>query len=118
MIAGAAIIVLIVLGATVVVALALRSWVFAEARTEARLHDPQTHTVAYAIPAGIDPVELEAALARAGFTSVLDRVGDDECVRVECTEAERGQVRSVIEGIHAGDPQALQLAPVVFEDER
>lgn len=118
MIAGAAIIVLIVLGATLVVALALRSMVFAEARTEARLHDPQTHTVAYAIPAGIDPVELEVALGRAGFTSVIDRVGDDECVRVECTEAERDRVRAVIEAIHAGEPAARSLAPVVFEDER
>lgn len=114
MIAGAAIIVLIVLGGALVVALVLRSMVFAEARTEARLHDPSTHTVAYAIPAGIDPVELEVGLSRAGFTSVIDRVGDDECVRVECNEAQRDRVRAVIEGLRAG----RSFAPVQFEDER
>ncbi len=33
----------------------LRGWVRDESRREAHLRDPDTHTVAYAIPNGVDP---------------------------------------------------------------
>ena len=98
----------------------LRNWVREESRREAHLRDPDTHTVAYAIPNGVDPATIESALARAGLTSGVDRVGMVECVRIECNESQREQVRSVLEGIqmNAYDGSQLQARQVVFEDER
>lgn len=120
MVAAAAIILVIVLVGSVAIALGLRSWVAEESRTEARLHDPNTHTVAYAIPNGIDPVVVRLGLTKAGFVSVIDRVGDAECLRVECDQAERARVRSVIEAVHMSDYDGseLKLDRVVFTDER
>lgn len=98
----------------------LRSWVRDEAQREAHLRDPDTHTVAYAIPNGVDPVTVESALALAGLNSGVDRIGMVECLRIECTEAQREQVRSVIEAIpmNAYDGTPLPAGHVVFEDER
>jgi hypothetical protein len=98
----------------------LRSWVREESRREAHLEDPATHTVAYAIPNGLDPVTVESALARAGLTSGVGRVGMVECVRIECNDSQREQVRGVLEGmaISAYDGSPLQARRVVFEDER
>jgi len=112
------VVVVVVLG--VGINLYLRSWVREESRREAHLRDPHTHTLAYAIPNGVDPVTVESALARAGLTSGVDRVGMVECVRIECTESQREQVRAVLEGIpmNAYDGSALQAQHVVFEDER
>ena len=102
------------------IGLYLRSWVGEESRREAHLRDPNTHTVAYAIPSGVDPVTVESALARAGLTSGVDRVGMVECVLIECTESQREKVRGVIEGIpmNAYDGSQLQAGHVLFEDER
>lgn len=120
MVAAAAIIVVLVLAANVAIAIFLRSWVAEESRTETRLHDPHTHTVAYAIPNGIDPVVVKLGLTKAGFTSVIDVVSDAECLRVECDQAERARVRSVIEAVHMSDYDGseLKLDRVVFQDER
>ena len=98
----------------------LHSWVRDESRREAHLRDPDTHTVAYAIPNGVDPATVLSALARAGLTSGVDRVGMVECVRIECNEWQREQVRGVLEGIpmNAYDGSQLQMRHVVFEDER
>lgn len=98
----------------------LRRWVREESRREAHLRDPDTHTVAYAIPNGVDPATVESALARAGLTSGVDRIDMRECVRIECNESQREQVRGVLEGIHlnAYDGSPLQARRVVFEDER
>jgi hypothetical protein len=98
----------------------LRGWVREESRREAHLRDPDTHTVAYGIPAGVDPVAVEVALARAGFTSGAARIGMVECVRIECQESQREQVRGILEGIrmNAYDGSQLQAGHVVFEDER
>ncbi len=98
----------------------LRSWVRDESRREAHLRDPNTHTVDYAIPNGIDPVTVESALALAGLTSGVDRIGMVECVRIECTESQREQVRGVIEAIPmtSYDGSQLPAGHVVFEDER
>ncbi|GAB3250959.1 hypothetical protein GCM10027448_16030 [Nocardioides dilutus] len=102
------------------IGLYLRSWLGEESRREAHLRDPNTHTVAYAIPNGVDPVTVESALARAGLNSGVDRIGMTECVVIECTESQREQVRAVIEGVpmNAYDGSQLQAGHVVFEDER
>lgn len=98
----------------------LRNWVREESRREAHLRDPATHTVAYAIPNGEDPVTVASALALAGLTSGIDRVGMVECVRIECNESQREQVRGVLEAIplNAYDGSQLHARKVVFEDER
>lgn len=98
----------------------LRSWARDESQREAHLRDPNTHTVAYAIPNGVDPVIVESALAMAGLPSGVDRIGMVECVRIECTESQREQVRGVIEGVpmHSYDGSPLPAGHVVFEDER
>ena len=98
----------------------LRSFVREASRREAHLRDPGTHTVAYAIPNGVDPALIESALARVGLDSGVDRVGMVECVRIECNESQREQVRGVLEGIamHAYDGSQLHGRHVVFEDER
>ena len=112
--------VVLVVGGSIAISLFLRSWVREESRREAHLRDPNTHTVAYAIPNGVDPVTVESALARAGLTSGVGRIGMVECVLVECTESQREQVRGVIEGIpmNAYDGSRLPAGHVVFEDER
>jgi hypothetical protein len=98
----------------------LRGWVREESRREAHLRDPDTHTVAYAIPNGVDPAAIVSALARAGLTSGVDRLGMVECARIECDESQREQVRGVLEGIamEAYDGSQLRARHVVFEDER
>lgn len=111
-------IVLIVAG--VGISLYLRSWVQAEARTEAHMRDPHTHTVAYAVPNGVDPVLIKVELSRAGFNNGIARIGGRECVRIECEQQQRERVRGLIEGLHlsAYDGSALVIGHVVFEDER
>lgn len=114
------ILVVVVVGVTIAINVFLRNWVREESRREAHMRDPHTHTVAYAIPNGVDPVTAESALARAGFSSVVDRVGMVECIRIECDESQRDQVRRVLEGISmtAYDGSPLPAGHVVFEDER
>lgn len=115
-------ILLVVLVVVVVVAVNvwMRGWVRGDSRREAHLRDPHTHTVAYAIPNGVDPVTVMPSLARAGFTSGVDRVGAAECVRIECQESQREEVRGVLESIPmtAYDGSSLPAGHVVFEDER
>ena len=98
----------------------LRSWVQAESRNEAHMRDPHTHTVAYAVPNGVDPALIRVELSRAGFNIATALVGDQECLRIECEAAQRDTVRSVIEGVHMNnyDGSALKTGHVVFEDER
>jgi hypothetical protein len=110
----------VVVGAVIAVNLFLRGWLRGESRREAHLRDPATHTIAYEVPNGIDPVIVMSPLMQAGFTSGVDRVGMAECVRIECEESERGRVRGVLEGIPmtAYDGSPLHAGRVVFEDER
>ena len=98
----------------------LRSWVQAESRTEAHMRDPHTHTVAYAIPNGVDPVLVKVELSRAGFNTGIGRVDGRECLHIECERQQRERVRGLIEGLHlsAYDGDALKIGHVVFEDER
>ena len=116
----AAILVTGVVAISIAIALFLRSWVLTESETEKRLHDPHTHTIAFVIPNGVDPVVFAVAVDRAGFTSVTDRVGNAECILVECPESERTHLRTVLEAIQVPqyDGSAARTAHVVFEDER
>ena len=111
--------VVLVVGGTIAIGLFLRSWGREESRREEHLRDPRTHTVAYAIPNGVDPVILETALALEGFHSMHERVGMADCVRIECDESQRDRVRSVLEGVSmtAYDGSLLPAGHVVFEDE-
>jgi hypothetical protein len=120
MVAAAAILVVVALVLGIAIPLLLRSWGKEESRVEARLHDPDVHTVAFAVPDGMDPAVFRMTLTRAGFTSGIDRVGDLECLIVECSESDRARVRSVIEAVHLSgyDGSDVALGHVVFEDER
>jgi hypothetical protein len=112
--------VVLVVGGSIAISLFLRSWVREESRREAHLKDPRTHTIAYAIPNGMDPVTLETALALAGFSSGHDRVGMTDCIRIECDETQRDRVRSILEDVSTTtyDGSLLPAGHVVFEDER
>jgi hypothetical protein len=120
MIPAAAILIVLVLVISFVVAAGLRGLVFAEARTEARLHSPSTHTLSYALPTGVDTAVLRGALAAAGYTSAVDTAGTHQCLLVECAAADRNRLRRVIasapETLYGGS--ALTQHLVVFEDER
>jgi hypothetical protein len=120
MIAAAVLIVLVLLVVTVAVAAGLRRLVRDESEVERRLRAPDTHTIAYAVPNGVDPADVRTALARAGFSSAMSRAGVPECLVIGCAEGERARVREVIERVHetAYDGADLDLRPVVFEDER
>lgn len=111
--------VVVVVGGTIAISIFLRNWVREAAQREAHLRDPRTHTLAFAIPNGVDPVTAEAALAHAGFRSGHERVGMVECVRIECEESQRDRVRSVLESAltNAYDSSLLPAGHVVFEDE-
>jgi hypothetical protein len=66
----ALVVVTLVVGSSAL-ALFLRSYGREEARHEAVLLDPQTPTVAYAIPNGVDPVVFQTALTHAGYTTMV-----------------------------------------------
>lgn len=104
----------------VVIMLALRTVTFDEARTEARVHQPGTYTLSYAVPEGQDPAVLMAALARAGYTSVPDTEGGAERLLIECPSQARAQVRSIIEHVGSAgfDGPEMHVGHVSFEDER
>ena len=116
----AAFVLILALVAIVAVALALRSGVKDEERTESRLRDPHTYTVTYAIPNGVDPIVFAIAVKRAGYVSIVEELGATQGLRVECDAADREKVRRIIEGVAATgyDGSALKLDHVVFEDER
>lgn len=105
----------------VIVAFALRRWTLDEARTEARLHEPEAHTVIYDVPAGQDPAVLLAALSRAGYIAVSDMERGVERVLVDCPhEGDRNKVREIIEHVHrtSFEGAEMNVAHVSFEDER
>ena len=110
----------VVVGGSIAISLFLRRWVLEESRREAHLRDPHTHTVAFAIPTGVDPVTPVTALAQAGFNSGHDRLGMVDCIRIECDESQRDRVRSVLQDVFMTqyDGSLLPAGHVVFEDER
>jgi hypothetical protein len=98
--------------------LGARRWGMQEAEVDARLHLPSSHTVAYVVPEGQDPALLRVALTHAGYTTVLDRGGDQRLL-VECEESHRAQVRHVIESVDHGAFEGSEVlrGHVRFEDE-
>jgi hypothetical protein len=119
MAAALAIVLIIVIALAVLLALGVRSLLRTEQQTEARLHSPGTHVVAWVVPEGQDPVAVKVALSRAGFTAVADTDQGGEALLVECDEADRDRVRDVIGHVtrtgYDGTP--LTAERVVFEDE-
>lgn len=115
---GIIFVVIAVLG--VVVALALRSWMLGEARTEARLRSPGVHTVAYVVPEGQDVAVLMAAVRHAGFESITKIDGGTERLLVACGEEDRARVRSILEHVHriGFDGSERYVDHVSFDDER
>lgn len=97
-----------------VVMLSLRRWVFVEAQVEDRLWSPETHKASYSVPEGQDPANLRAALAQAGFMSVMDRSGSR--LLVECEESDRGQVREIISHVVRTGSE-MHVGRVRFEDD-
>lgn len=102
----------------VAIILGARRWGMEDAEVDARLHSPSCHTVAYVVPEGQDPALLRVALTHAGYTTVLDRGGDQRLL-VECEEGHRDDVRHVIEGVDHGGFEGPELVRghVRFEDE-
>jgi hypothetical protein len=113
-----AVLVLAALLLPVALVLGARRWSMEEAELDTRLHSPQAHTVVYIVPEGQDPALVRAALTHAGFSTVLDRSGDQRLM-VECDESHRAQVRAIIEGLDhtALDDCGTHVGPVRFEDE-
>jgi hypothetical protein len=103
----------------VVVIVFLKEWTQEEARTEARLRSPETHTIAYVVPEGQDPAILMAALAHVGFESMVDTAGPRERLLVACEETDRAQVRDVLEHVdRAGfSGPEMHAGHVHFDDE-
>jgi hypothetical protein len=103
----------------VVAMLVLRGWGRDEARMDAVLDSPGTHTVSYLVPDGQDPAILAAALHSAGFTARAHLEGGFEVLRIACDEAERAQVRSIIEHVDRTgfDGAPMHIAHAKFVDE-
>ncbi|GAB3016490.1 hypothetical protein GCM10011376_03950 [Nocardioides flavus (ex Wang et al. 2016)] len=120
MAAAIVLLVVVVVGGTIAINLYLRGWVREESQREAHLRDPNTHTLAFAIPTGVDPVRPETALALAGFNSGHDRVGMVECIRIEADDSQRDRVRGILDDVFRTeyDSSVLPSGHVVFEDER
>ncbi|WP_432477120.1 hypothetical protein [Nocardioides sp. GXQ0305] len=113
------VVLIVVLVGGVALAAALRSVSLEQVRREQQLHDPRSHTVSYAVPPGVDPATVLAAVRASGFTGVVDPTGPTEHVLVGCGESDRPRLRSVIEAIGiTGYDGAAVRGPVVFEDER
>lgn len=108
---------LIVVG--VVVSLGLRTWTLGQARTEAHLLSPDTHTVGYVVPEGQDPAVLMAAVTGADYTAMVDTTGGTERLLVECEAHARDELRRVLESVHspAWDGSDARVEHVVFDDE-
>lgn len=118
MIAIVGILFLVVVLAATLVLLVARTWVLDEGATEARLRDPETHTLSYLVPNGRDPAALKSALAHAKFTAVTDDHGGIERLLIACEESDRTQIRQILEEAHrAGSGRHRVSAPVRFEDE-
>src|SRR5262245_19908214 len=99
--------------------LAVRTWTYAGALTNAPVRSTDTLPDTYALPHGQDPAVLIAALAGEGFVSVIDLGPVRSRLLIECAETDRAKVRSIIDHIdHAGlDGAGTHPGPVRFDDE-
>jgi hypothetical protein len=120
-----AIVLLLFVGLLVAAAVLLVAWRAATLdlqRTEDRLHDPGTETLAYDVPEGQDPVVLTAALNHGGFESVEDTAEGMRRIIVDCPHgrlADRSRVRALIEHVHTTGLSGVEMRPptVQFADE-
>lgn len=94
-----------------------RRWVLDVGATEVRLHDPETHTLSYLVPAGQDPTDLMAALAHAQFTTAVDTHGGNEHLLVACEESDRSKVRKVLSDASNAGSGGTRMTHVTFVDE-
>jgi hypothetical protein len=96
----------------------MRRFGIEEAATEQALLSHETPTVSWAVPEGEDPALVRTHLAHAGFTSVLDRSGDQRLV-VQCRPADRERVRDIIaDSEHTTfDGHLLRSDELRFEDD-
>jgi hypothetical protein len=118
MVVAAGILVLILVVVLVWLAVGLHRWGRDEARTEQRLLSPTTHTTAYLVPAGEDPVAVMGALRLAGYTSIVDVAHGPERILVECAESDRERVRDVIAHVHHTRFDGSDVVErITFEDE-
>lgn len=110
--------VLVALSVPVLVVMALRRWGLETAETERRLSSPQTPTVSYVVPEGQDPVFVRAALAHAGFDTMLHR-SDCQRLIVGCAAGERDRVRETIENVERTglDDREMPAGRVHFQDD-
>lgn len=119
MITGTLIFLILLVGGAIFVAWALRAEVFETERKSERLHDPGTATVEYVLPNGVDPANVEAPLALAGFESVVDDSGGARRLLIGCAAGQRERLRDVIRDLHLTnyDGSAFRRGLVVFNDE-
>ena len=110
----------VVVVAGVLVAVALRRLVLDDAAHEQDLRSPGVHTVAFAVPNGVDVADLRAAASRGGFVSTVTDSEAHQCLLVQCEDSDRARLRHLLEGAHdaAYHGTELHLEPVVFDDER
>lgn len=92
-----AVVAVLVIGLVLVLMLLLRRWTLDEIQTEAWLHSPTTHTLAYVVPDGQDPAVLIGALGGAGFVSRAEMEGGEEELLVACEDTDRDRVRHILE---------------------
>lgn len=121
MIPMTAVLLLVTLMAAAVVMLAVGRWMRNESKTDARLHAPGAHTVAYVVPNGQEPALLMSALARAGFAVVAESLGGEEVLLIECEESDRATVRRVIETVlqaQAADHPEARFEQVRFRNDK
>ena len=96
----------------------MRRFGMEEAETEQALLAPGAQTVTWVVPEGEDPATVRTHLSHAGFTSVLDRSGDQRLV-VQCEQGDQELVRDIIaHAAHATfDGRALQPDQLRFTED-
>ena len=117
MVLAASLLVLTLMVVPLVLLLMMRRFGMEQADTEQALLAPQAHTVSWVVPEGEDPALVRTHLAHAGFTSVLDRSGDQRLV-VRCEAADRERVREIIArtGHATFDGHALPPGELRFDE--
>lgn len=88
-----------------------------EQALDAHLHDPDTPTVRWSVPEGVDPAVVAGVLVATGFPAVLETDAGSSWLRIECRADEHDAVREVIEKVYLEEyAPALRLPPVTFRD--
>ena len=87
---------------------------------ETHLHDPETPTISYEVPNGVDAAVLCTALDEAGHSSVLEFVRGEERLLIESRPAERESIRRVLADAteRAYGTQGMVVGAVRVTDER